>query len=74
MYVHVLFNPFFGHSINIPVPYLSFESPQIKFENDKYKIDEAQDKNKSRIFFVRFPSFLCVIYVTSLENTYYNYN
>ena len=32
-----------GHSINIPVPYFSFKLPQVKFENDKYRIDEAYD-------------------------------
>ena len=30
-YVHT-FNPFYGHSINNPIPYFSFKLPQIKFE------------------------------------------
>ena len=43
MYIYVLFNPFYARSINIPVPYFSFELAQIKFENNKYGIDEAKD-------------------------------
>ena len=39
--MHVLFNPFNGHSINIPSPYFSFKLPQIKFKNNKYGIGKA---------------------------------
>lgn len=31
----VLFNPFYDNSINMPVPYLNFKLPQIKFKNDQ---------------------------------------
>jgi hypothetical protein len=48
---HVLFNLFYGHSINSPVPYFSFELSQIKFENYKYGIDEALDFRKKIHFF-----------------------
>jgi len=38
-----LFNLFYGHFINIPIPYFSFKLPQIKFYNDQYGIGESKD-------------------------------
>jgi len=37
---HVIFSTFYGHSINFPVPYFSYELFKIKSENEKYGIDE----------------------------------